>query len=254
MQRAFAEPPGLVRQVANAVEGIPIDFAGGCSVAKGTLLALLAHDRGLPSIDIGVYRGRSLLPQAVAQARLGGMAVGIDPYDREEARQVDRPDMLDALEAWRRTCDPEGLYREVLERIRRLGLQGSCRLVRLPSRHAGPHIHDLGRCGLVHIDGNHDEVNVRTDIALACPRIAAGGWLVMDDPSWPSVGRAMAAIPHDFVPVHREQAAEDYAVFWRRGPLRSTARARAYCAWAASASKRACTDPGSSAGPTDASR
>jgi hypothetical protein len=45
----------------------PSDFGGGCSPEKAhVLLWLIKHGRPAASCDIGVYRGRSFFPQALA--------------------------------------------------------------------------------------------------------------------------------------------------------------------------------------------
>ncbi|BBB68297.1 hypothetical protein UNDYM_4044 [Undibacterium sp. YM2] len=42
-----------------------------------------------------------------------------------------------------------------------------------------------GQIALLHIDGNHSEDSARADVAAWCPLVAPGGWIVIDDYSWP---------------------------------------------------------------------
>ena len=72
----------LRRELSHLLTKIPIDFGGGCSVRKAHVMAwLISRFQLKQSLDIGVYRGRSLLPQSLAH-RLsgGGIAYGVDPW------------------------------------------------------------------------------------------------------------------------------------------------------------------------------
>jgi len=40
---------------------------------------------------------------------------------------------------------------------------------------------------IIHIDGNHDEEYVTKDIQLYLPLVKKGGYIIMDDTTWPGV-------------------------------------------------------------------
>lgn len=185
------------QEVLHAVRPIPVDFGGGCSDEKALLLAALVHRAPVRrSIDVGVYRGRSLIPLAVAHRRAGGHVLGIDPFSVQEAYQEDRPDMLEALEAWRHGIDPDALYADVQQRLVDLDLGESAVLVRKPSREVWPTLAD-GSAGVIHVDGNHDRTPATHDMIEAARVVAGGGFVVVDDPSWASVeaARREALVP-----------------------------------------------------------
>jgi hypothetical protein len=82
------------------------------------------------SVDIGVYRGRSLVPQAVAQREFtGGKAYGVDPWLNAEAGETGNPALRETIDRFVDTTDFPAIYEEVKALIRRLKLDQNCILV-----------------------------------------------------------------------------------------------------------------------------
>jgi hypothetical protein len=208
----------LRRQVSEAVEGIQIDFGGGCSVSKAYLMAwLISKYQITSSIDIGVYRGRSLVPQAVAHREFtGGKAYGVDPWLNSEVRETGNPAIREAIDSFVDTTNFPAIYEEVDALIRRLRLDQNCTLVRQKSCDA-IHYFENERIsfGLIHIDGNHDSDRVMEDVSLYLPRLCSAGFVVMDDISWDSVKSAYVVVSKRFCKLfQRIDKLNDYAVFW----------------------------------------
>src|SRR4051812_32495424 len=128
----------LKKQVFSALQEIPIDFFGGCSGTKAYLMAWLIREYKLAtSIDIGVYRGRSLFPQAIAHACSGnGVAYGVDPWLGEEAREKDNPELRDQIDRFIDNTDFSSLYADVDSLRHRLNLDRHCVLLRQTSSDA----------------------------------------------------------------------------------------------------------------------
>jgi hypothetical protein len=208
----------LRRQVKNAVSAIQIDFGGGCSVSKGYLMAWLIRRYHLTaSVDIGVYRGRSLVPQALAHREFtGGKAYGVDPWLNEEVKETGNPALREAIDRFVDATNFPAIYLEVQDLIRRLKLDQNCMLVREKSHDAIRYFERQAiKFGLIHIDGNHDSDRVNGDVALYLPHLKRGGFLVMDDVSWDSVESAYATVAKRLCKIyHRRDALNDYAVFW----------------------------------------
>src|SRR5215467_3480220 len=187
----------LRRRVRDAVSTIQIDFGDGCSVSKGYLMAwLIRKYRITASVDIGVYRGRSLVPQAVAHRGFtGGKPYGVDPWLDAEVRETGNPALRKAIDEFVDTTDFPAIYGEVEALIRRLKLDQNCILVREKSCDAIRYFEreDI-RFGLIHIDGNHDSDRVTADASLYLPHLERGGFVVMDDVSWDSVISAYTAV------------------------------------------------------------
>lgn len=215
-ERSARDP--LRHAVSALLAPIPLDFGGGCSASKAYVMAALIRALDMKTtLDIGVYRGRSLLPQALAHARhSGGVAYGVDPWSRAEAAEHDNLALKDRIATFVATTDFDAIHAEV-ERLRHaLGLGAHCTLVRATSAGAAERFRAERRTfDLIHIDGNHDTAPVLRDVEDYVPLLAAGGILVMDDVSWDSVqpacARVEARMPRLF---QRIDAANDYAVYW----------------------------------------
>jgi hypothetical protein len=178
---------------------------------------LIRQYRITSSIDIGVYRGRSLVPQAVAHREFtGGKAYGVDPWLNVEVRENGNPDKQQAIDSFIDATDFPAIYREVDILLRKLKLEQNCELVRERSQDAVSYFErEKIKFGLIHIDGNHDAERVATDVSLYLPRLNRGGFVVMDDVSWDSVRASYAAVSANFYKIYqRLDAWNDYAVFW----------------------------------------
>lgn len=180
--------PSLQGELDDVSRSISVDEGGGASLLKILVLAELIVINGLCRIvEIGVYRGRLMLPLAHLMLRLGrGEVIGIDPYSAVAAVQRDaETDGIDLVE-WPHTVDWTVLHDDLIERISRWGLKERARLIRKRSRDAASAF-TAASIDLLHIDGNHDREAVEEDVELFLPQVADGGFLVMDDVSWPTI-------------------------------------------------------------------
>jgi hypothetical protein len=209
----------LRSQINELLSRVPLDFGGGCSASKAYVMATLIRELRLTaSLDIGVYRGRSLLPQALAHRRYtGGIAYGVDPWSRQEALQRDTADLRSALDRFVETTDFDAIYGDVQRLIKEAGLDANCSLVRKTSAAAAVHFRETGLTfGLIHIDGNHDTAVVVQDVRDFEPLLRPGGMLILDDVSWSSVRPAYDMIESRMRKLfQRVDAVNDYAVFWK---------------------------------------
>lgn len=182
------------------------------------------------SLDIGVYRGRSFFPQALAHQRFtGGVAYGVDPYSKAEAQENDNPELraqiAQFIEQFIEETDFDALFRDVQGLRKQHALQRHTKLVRRTSKSAARKFREEEiSFGLIHIDGNHDKQAVLDDVRAYLPLLEAGGFLVMDDISWssikPAVDEVQATLPLVYA---RVDTRNDYAVFWRPAAGRGTA-------------------------------
>jgi hypothetical protein len=217
--------------VQEVITQIPVDFGGGCPPKKAYAMAwLIRAERLRTSLDIGVYRGRSLMPQAVAHRDYtGGVAYGVDPYTKAAATQQDNAPIREKLDRFVATTDFEQLYADVLALSERLGLTAHCRLERKTSEEAAADFAARGmRFGLIHVDGNHDTRHVVRDVELYWPLLAREGFLVLDDISWASVKPAVDLAASRAQLVFSESLPAvtelDYAIFWSgRSPRKAQA-------------------------------
>lgn len=208
----------LHSEVARILDRIPIDFGGGCSQSKAYLMAWLIRRYGMQiTVDIGVYRGRSLFPQALAHKRFaGGVVYGVDPWSASEAREDDNPEKKKAIDRFVNRTDFEAIYQNVDSLNHDLGYENHCVLLRQTSASAASYFEQENLFfDMVHIDGNHDTAKVMEDVDLYLLRLNGNGFIVMDDVSWSSVRPAYEALRSKTSLVfERVDKANDYAVFW----------------------------------------
>jgi len=190
--RRFPLPKGLEEEIRQIRDEIPKEFCA-CSLEKSRVLAhLIIEHKMKRTVEIGVYYGSSLFPQVIAQTHVGGVATGIDPYLSEKAKQFDNREFLDPIQDFLDSIDWDAMYQGVLDIIKRHDLGDYCQILRMTSDQAVDLIEP--KLDMVHIDGNHDQVRVVSDIAHYLPRLRAGGFLVIDDIGWKSVAPEYAKL------------------------------------------------------------
>jgi len=167
----------LRRQIAVTVDSIQLDGGGGASLLKSYLLAnLIVAEPINRVVEIGVYRGRLLLPLALAIKWGGsGEVVGIDPYSAAAVVQNDDHNVGIDLQDWPSTVEWDALYEDVCHRISVLGLDKNCCVLRARSADVATRF-PKGSIDLLHIDGNHDRIAVERDLALLASR-RPPGWI-----------------------------------------------------------------------------
>ncbi len=208
----------LYIDISRLLSRIPVDFGGGCSVSKAFVLAELIRRYNLrTTLDIGVYRGRSLFPQALAHRRFtGGTVYGVDPWSNVEAREHDDHEFREAIDEFLGTTDFPAIYEQVAIMLRELRLGKYVTLVRKTSEDAISYFTSNNvYFDLVHIDGNHDTAKVMRDLELYQPRLKKEGFLVLDDASWRSVRPAYHQLKRSMTLVFKHKNRKnDYALFW----------------------------------------
>ena len=210
---------GLHTRIASMLDAIPADFGGGCSLSKACFLADLIRDEDLKiTLDIGVYRGRSLFPQAMAhKLHTKGTVYGVDPWSGVEAVQEQAPAHIQQkVKDWASSADLGAIYDGVSRAILDHDLAAHCVLVRQTSAAAIDYFTEHKTWfDLVHVDGNHDTARVEEDVALYLPRLRRGGFLVMDDVSWPSVRPVCDFVSSRMRRIYEDvEGTNDFAVFW----------------------------------------
>lgn len=196
---------------------IPQDFGGGCSHQKALLMGLIISEFDLKNTaDIGVYRGRSLFPQAIAHKLYSkGVAFGIDPYSNEAAVQNDRLDIQIQLKEFLIITDFQKLFNDVSNIIKNNNYENNCVLVRKKSSEAAIDFKNSTiKFGLVHIDGNHDTKFVMEDVNNYYPLLDDKSFIVLDDISWDSVQPAFTLLNKEMVLIDQFiDSNNDFALF-----------------------------------------
>lgn len=187
----FPLPKAVEKALLQIDDEDPHDPGGYCHLQKKWALASLVTRHGLKkSVEIGVYRGSSLLPTAAAMKSTGGRATGIDPYDGGVWEQKQSTDIMQSAlgDDWKdkiASLDWNGYLHEVVHRVKQYGLEKHCDIVIGLSHEVPDRIED--GIDLLHIDGNHDFDAVALDVELYYPKLAPRAFVVFDDTNWEGV-------------------------------------------------------------------
>lgn len=172
-------PIELKAEIASCMESVK---EGWCSLEKAEHLAQLIVG-GKPSlvVEIGIFGGRSLLPQAMAlRYNKQGVVVGIDPWRR--AATVEGGVGAEN-HAWWSNLELHTVHSDFMENLWRLELGRWC----LPWRCGAEECFGMFQpqsIDILHVDGNHSELVSCRDLDLYLPRVRHGGYVWIDDSHW----------------------------------------------------------------------
>lgn len=179
--------PALEAKIREVIE--PLE--GWCWPEKALAMAQLILDtKPQTVVEIGVFGGRSLIPQALALKELGsGIVYGIDPWRRDDTLEgtLSRAD----LEWWGK-LDLEAIHAGCMKAIWESGVSDQCVIIRSSSQKC-PKLFG-GGIQVLHVDGTHSEEVSTRDIRLYLPQVSEGGHVFMDDSDWPTTARAVAML------------------------------------------------------------
>lgn len=198
-------PPELKAEIDGCLESVK---AGWCWPEKAYAMAQLVIDE-LPAlvVEIGVFGGRSLFPQAMALRRLNrGVAIGIDPWRRESTIEGG---VGAENSAWWSNLELHTIHSEFMDNLWRLDLSRWC----LPWRCGAEECYGMfpsASIDILHIDGNHSELVSRRDVELFLPRVRSGGHVWFDDTNWDSTQAAAAILNSNLIPVLDEKTCRLY--------------------------------------------
>ena len=168
-----------------------IRITRGCSgFGEKTYLMnfLIYHFNCKVTLDLGVFTGGSLFPQAKMHNKYtGGIVYGVDPLTRPDMEQHDinteaylayQKEVLDAL-------DFDEMYQYILNTTKILGFDNNIKFLRQRSDEAIKYFNENNiDFDLMFIDGNHDAKPALNDVKLYIPRLKDGGFFIMDDITW----------------------------------------------------------------------
>lgn len=211
----------FIDNLSKIYEHAPSDFGGGCSYQKALTLAFFIKEFELKkSVDIGVYRGRSLFPQSISHRDYtNGIAYAIDPYDSDAAIQKDRPEIRTQLDDFAGSTDFNKIFNDVNNLVKKFDLATQTKFIRSKSHEASEFFRENNiKVGLVHIDGNHDTHFVMQDVNDYYPLLEKNGVIVLDDISWDSVKPAYDYLKEVMLFVGEcIDTNNDFAVFVKKG-------------------------------------
>lgn len=172
---------------------------GWCRVERALEMAeLIVETKPVCVVEIGVFAGGSLVPQALALKENGfGRIYGIDPWSREAAIEqvfTDGKITSDAetvAAAWWAEVDLEKMHQLCLQGIWRYCLEEYAVVIRARSEHCPELFTAIDIC---YIDGSHSEEASCRDVNLYGSKVKSGGFIWIDDANWKTVEKAIGLL------------------------------------------------------------
>jgi len=174
---------------AEIIESIASDGYGWCTPDKAMAMAeLIVDTRPNLCVELGVYSGKSLIPQALAlKSNQHGYIVGIDPWQNDAAAEGDSDE---ANKRWWATIDLKQIRLFCEGNVRRFAVERYCATVPWRSENLAAAFQD-GSVNIIHIDGNHTELASVRDVNLWLPKLTPQGYVWFDDFNWTTTAAAV---------------------------------------------------------------
>jgi len=171
-----------MEKIIEIIEKTLPQMHGWCSLEKAKkFIDLIEKQKPEVCVEIGVFGGASLIPQAMAlKENKKGKVHGIDPWTSDCAlEEMVNKDHKD----WWSKLDLESVYKSCIQKIEQFELQSYCRIIRDKSEN----VYDTfpnGSIDILHIDGNHSEALSYKDAVLYLPKVKKNGYIMFDDIWW----------------------------------------------------------------------
>jgi hypothetical protein len=165
---------------------------GWASPEKALAMAELIEEE-IPNVvvELGVFGGRSLIPQAMALRTAGsGVIIGVDPWRLAPVLEGD-PSEADK-DWWTNNVNLHEIHKGFMEALWKYDLSRWAIIMRGTSEEVFFAIPK--KIDILHIDGNHTEVASVRDVSLYLPRVAPGGFVWFDDTDWPTTEKAVGLL------------------------------------------------------------
>lgn len=179
-----------MKNLHNLIKKDQYDAGGLCGDEKGNVIKSLVRDSNAKlCVEIGVFKGSSILYFVEALQKTGGKVIGIDPYQLDTLKN-DIPDkkashlLYNVLFKEQNVLD--NIYSNLINIINNNNLGDTITIIRDKSENYHKNI-DKESIDVLHIDGNHDEEYVTKDILNYLPLVKKGGYIIMDDTTWVGV-------------------------------------------------------------------
>jgi cephalosporin hydroxylase len=175
---------GMRTKVKSQFRNAAKSVEGWCSDEKGSaMIDLVLATKPSTCVEIGVFGGSSILPTALALKTNGmGVVYAIDPWDNSECvKGQDAPNS-----EWWGNVDLGRIFNSFKSMLATNQLQKHVVTLRTTAENAAEKIEDID---ILHIDGNHSEDAVMTDVKLYFPKVKRGGYIWCDDFKWAIDGK-----------------------------------------------------------------
>ncbi|MEI7486609.1 MAG: class I SAM-dependent methyltransferase [Chryseobacterium sp.] len=147
---------------------------------------IITESKAKLCVEIGVFGGSSLIPQALAMKdNNDGIVVGIDPWTHDAALE----DMeKDENKEWWSKINLDEIYKNFTSQLKFYKVDSFCKIYRDKSENVINEFKDES-IDILHIDGNHCEKLAYQDSVSYFPKVKKGGYIFFDDTSWSENGK-----------------------------------------------------------------
>jgi predicted O-methyltransferase YrrM len=201
------------------VEKNEYDLGGRCGDFKGDIIKnLVIKSNAKFCIEIGVFKGSSLMYFIEALKNTNGKIIGIDPYSHPAFKNhIESPYLYDAIynRLFTEQKVLDDLYTDLIEKIKENNLNNIATIIRDSSENYYTNI-ERSSVDILHIDGNHDEKHVTMDILYYLPLVKKGGYVIMDDATWPGVKKSIDTYLIDMCDFLGYYPEQDFSIYIKK--------------------------------------
>lgn len=182
----------MTPELRSRIEAAVASLEGWCSLEKALAMAdLILDTRPEVVVEVGVFGGKSLIPQALALAEAQrGYIYGVDPWKKEAALEGNNDP---ANDEWWSRVDLAGIHQKCAEAVWHHQLDQRCVLVRAPSL-AAVNLFPDASVDVLYLDGNHSEECSMADVKAWLPKVRPLGFIWFDDTDWATTRKAYATL------------------------------------------------------------
>lgn len=161
---------GLKHQVCEYLYGDPWVSAEKIHL----IMDLIYMTKPEKCVEIGVYRGSSIMPIASSlKYNQSGKVIAIDAWSNDVATQY--LDWKDPNRPGWASVNMNELYSTFMQRLQARNLKSYCTVLRNSSQEACDLIDEID---FLHIDGDHSDVGALEDVNLYLPKVKSGGFIL----------------------------------------------------------------------------
>lgn len=177
----------MTDELKTKIETLIPKMEGWAMVPKALAMAeLILEAKPLIVVELGVFGGRSLLPQALALREAGqGIIYGVDPMQIAPATEGEIGEAN--LQWWMKDCPLHTIHEGAMQAMWREGLEPWFIYIRATAEHAA---HMFKSIDMLHFDQNHSETASMRDIQIYYPLVKPGGHIWFDDVNWETTKKA----------------------------------------------------------------
>jgi len=176
-----------MKNLINLIKQDALDIGGRCPINKGEVIkSLVQKTNAKICVEIGVFKGSSLMYFIESLMKTNGKVFGIDPYKISNfvnniPDQKVHTMVYDVLFKEQETLDT--IYNNLVKIIEENNLSNFVKIYRQTSEECIENF-EPNSIDILHIDGNHDEEFVTKDILNYLPLVKKGSFIIMDDITW----------------------------------------------------------------------